>query len=285
MLRRFVERLSRRVVLRRRWPAEYGGGHLYLSPDAMLKVWTRSAGSIDRELLDAASALVCRGDRVWDVGSNLGIFAFASAHLAGPSGEVLAVEADTWLVNLLRRSARIRTTGAPVRILAVALLRGPGIVQFNVAERGRASNFVGSGRVTTGGVRECQDMVGVSLDWLLRHTGKPSVVKIDVEGMEIEVLRGGTRLLREARPRMYIEVDRDRCAEATEILKAANYRLFSLCQGRLIPEVTTTWNTVAIPAEQTVQDLFQAGERVWDDPAKARQGDLVRWRLQSRSAP
>lgn len=84
MIRKLVERLSRRVVLRRKWPAEYGGGHVYLSPDAMLKVWTRSAAAVDQDLLQAASALVRRGDRVWDVGSNLGIFAFASAHLAGP---------------------------------------------------------------------------------------------------------------------------------------------------------------------------------------------------------
>jgi FkbM family methyltransferase len=267
MLRRFVERLSRRVVLRRKWPAKYGGGHLYLSPDAMLKVWTRSAAAVDQELLQAASALVRRGDCVWDVGSNLGIFAFASAHLAGPSGEVWAIEADTWLVDLLRRSARVRTAGAPIKILAVALSRGPGIVPFNIAERGRASNFVGDGRTTAGGVRERHHMIGVSLDWLLEHAGKPSVVKIDVEGMEIEVLRGGARLLREARPRMYIEVDKARSAEATEILKAADYRFFRFNQGRLVPESAATWNTVVIPAEERSPSLCQARDPESDSAA------------------
>jgi hypothetical protein len=89
----------------------------------------------------------------------------------------------------------------------------------------------------------------------LEHAGKPSVVKIDVEGMEIEVLRGGARLLREARPRMYIEVDKARNTEATGILKAADYRLFRFDQGRLIPEPAITWNTVAIPAEQVTDHV------------------------------
>lgn len=58
----------------------------------------------------------------------------------------------------------MRTAGAPTKILAVALSGGPGIVQFNIAERGRASNFVGDGRTTSGGVRERQHMIGISLD-------------------------------------------------------------------------------------------------------------------------
>src|ERR1051326_5432579 len=163
MLRRLVERLSRGRILRRRWPDRFGGGYVYLSPDAMLKVWTRSAGSIDEELLQAVVALVRSGNRVWDIGSNMGIFAFGAAHVAGPSGEVYAVEADTWLVSLLRRSARARNAGAPIKVLPVAMSDGPGIVQFNIAERGRASNFVGSdGRGTAGGVRERQHVIGVT---------------------------------------------------------------------------------------------------------------------------
>jgi FkbM family methyltransferase len=253
VIRTLVERMSRRVVLRRRWPAEFGGGHIYLSPDAMLKVWTRAAGEVDRELLQAASALVRPGNRVWDVGSNLGIFAFAAAHVAGPSGEVFAVEADTWLVNLLRRTARVRSAGARVKILPVAASGSPCIVQFNIAERGRASNFVGDGRDTTGGIRERQHMVGVSLDWLMEQAGKPDVVKIDVEGMEIEVLRGATRVLREGRPRLYIEVDQSRNAEATRILREAGYRFFRFDRGALVPEAATVWNTVAIPDEQVAE--------------------------------
>ncbi len=281
MIRRIVERLSRHVVLRRKWPAELGGGHIYVSPDALLKVWTRSASEIDRELVQSARALVKPGDRVWDVGSNLGIFTFAAAHLAGPSGEVYAIEADTWLVRLLRRSARARMSGAPVKVLPVAVARAPGIVQFNIADRGRASNFVGDGRPTAGGVRERQHMVGVSLDWLLEQTGAPHVVKIDVEGMEIDVLSGCARLLREARPRIHIEVDQWRSAEATAILREAGYRMFRLDQGKLVPETAAVWNTVAIPEEQAA--LFGPGAAPGGEPAIIVHANLSHHRRESRA--
>jgi hypothetical protein len=55
-------------------------------------------------------------------------------------------------------------------------------------------------------------------------------------------------------------VDKARNAEATGILKAADYCLFRFDQGRLVPEPATTWNTVAIPAEQVTE--FVPGARL-----------------------
>jgi precorrin-6B methylase 2 len=60
---------------------------------------------VDPALLRLAAEVVGPGDTVWDIGASLGLFSIAAAVAAGPAGHVLAVEPDTALVRLLRRSA------------------------------------------------------------------------------------------------------------------------------------------------------------------------------------
>ena len=72
---------------------------------------------------------------VWDIGGNVGLFAFAAAALGV---RVLAVEADTWVVDLLRRSAHLN--GLPVRVLSVAVADTIGVSESHLSSEGRASN-------------------------------------------------------------------------------------------------------------------------------------------------
>src|SRR6185436_126613 len=106
MIRSLLERLSRGRVVLRRLPPEHGGHALFVSPDAALKLWRRDLRQSDPLLLRLAAELTRPGDTVWDVGANVGLFAFGAAFAAGPSGRVVAIEADDWLAGLVRRSAR-----------------------------------------------------------------------------------------------------------------------------------------------------------------------------------
>jgi len=54
------------------------------------------------------------------------------------------------------------------------------------------------------------------------------VLKIDVEGMEVEVLRGAAGLIEEHRPAIYAENDRkERSKELLELIWSLNYRIFA----------------------------------------------------------
>ena len=74
-LRKLAERLSRRVVLRRRLPRDFQGLTLYVTPEAGLRHWGGLSG-VDQHLLQMARELVRPGAVVWDVGANVGLFAF-----------------------------------------------------------------------------------------------------------------------------------------------------------------------------------------------------------------
>lgn len=155
-VRRWAERISRNVVVRRRLPRDLGGRLLYVSPDAALGFWLPGGEHMDPLLFRMARQFVKPGAIVWDIGANVGLFSFAAAALAGQSGSVLAIEPDPWLASLISRTSSCPVPGhAPVVALSVAISDSLGVGQLYIAKRGRASNFMsGAGASETGGERQ-----------------------------------------------------------------------------------------------------------------------------------
>lgn len=104
LLRTFLERLSRNRVHKRHLPADFGSAPILTSPDASLRFWKPR---IESDLFDFAREFVKSDSVVWDVGANVGLFTVAAAQRAGASGKVIAVEADIWLAELLRKTATL----------------------------------------------------------------------------------------------------------------------------------------------------------------------------------
>jgi len=253
IVRSVVERISRRVVLRRRLPREYGGHRIYVSPDASLRFWRRDLRSADPFLFDICAELVADGDVVWDVGANVGLFALAAACRASESGAVLAVEPDPFLVRLLRRSSHgLPAPSAPVEVLHAAVSDRQGIATFTIASRSRAASHLASvdGSSQAGGVRDTVEVVTVTLDDLLVTRRAPAILKIDVEGAELLCLQGATRLLSTARPVILSEVAGRNSAAVERLLRQFDYTL----QDASVPKPARTrldfapWNTLAFPA-------------------------------------
>ncbi len=256
MLRPLAERLVRGRSFWRRLPATVGGAGLFVSGDARLRNLLPGTGAFDPDLLAQARCLVEAGGSTWDIGANVGVFAFAAAGLTGKDGRVLAVEPDPWLFGLLQRSRtanRRRDDLARVELLCAAVSNSPGVARFQIAARGRASNaLLGFGNSQMGGVREELLVPTVTLDQLLETAFSPDLVKIDVEGAELVVLRGARRLLAEVRPRLLLEVAEPNAEAITAILRSAGYTLFDAADpARGLPPVDrAVWDTYAIPAER-----------------------------------
>jgi FkbM family methyltransferase len=246
MLRALAEQATHRVVFRRRLPASFGGHRIYVSSEGGLKYLRRQLADVDPRLFRLADEHVKAGDHVWDIGANLGIFAFAAAVRAGDRGTVLAVEADTWLVGMLRRSAAAFHGGAPVHILPVAIAGTSGIAEFVIASRSRATNHLaGFGSTQTGGARERQLVPCLTLDALAAERGLPDVVKIDVEGAEAEILGSAGKVL-EHRPVLILEVTEKNADQIGDLLKRYDYRLTDVATGHAITRPTL--DTLAVPA-------------------------------------
>jgi FkbM family methyltransferase len=241
MLRTLVERLSRNVVLRRRLPRDLGGNFIYVTPESALNYWYPGLKRADNgHLMDTVRRFVVRDSVAWDVGANVGLFSFSAAAKART---VLAVEPDPWLAALLNRSAGAITN---VRVLCAAATDTVDLGELNIAQRGRATNFMsGFGTSQTGGVRNRQPVVTVTLDWLAERFPVPDVIKIDVEAGERLVLQGARELFSRTRPHLVCEVASANSSWVTNFLLSLGY---TFLDDHLKPTSIAIDNIVAVPS-------------------------------------
>lgn len=216
--------LLRGRALRRRLPAELGGAWYPASVDGGLKHFRPRAARIDPALTAFARDFVRSGSVVWDVGANVGLFTFTAAGLAGPTGHVVAVEADVDLAVRLTKAKRWNPQKAPVDVLCAAVGAEDDVLVFNVAQAARATNYLaeGGGSSMTGGVRESRLVATLRLDSLLKRLPPPHVLKIDVEGAEALVLAGAQEVLRHG-PTVLMEVYSENSDRVHEFLTGHGY--------------------------------------------------------------
>ena len=257
MLRTIIESISRNIVLKRRLPDSLGGKTIYVSPGSALSYWMPGFSSSDLKLLDIAKEVIKSGDVVWDIGANVGLFSFAALNLVGSAGRVLSVEADSFLVNLLRRSAGEGLLKNPqIDILPMAVSNYNGTGMFNLAKRGRASNFLDAvkGSTQSGGVYKKEEVDVVTLDWLLSRYPAPNVVKIDIEGSEYKAFQGASTLLKEARPKLICEIHDENADPITSILQQNGYIIYDAeaVSSERKPLQRAVFNTLACPLEKQI---------------------------------
>ena len=172
-----------------------------------------------REYSPDASWLPRESNVVVDVGANAGVFAIDAARRVGPRGKVLAVEPNPAPLRRLIANARANGCLGTIAILGVA-----------VAETtGRGSLLLRGSNTTTGRVVCAEsgegDVDTVTLDQLTTEHDieRIDIMKIDVEGGEVGVLKGGSATLTRTR-RVVLEVeDNDAMAEVTRLLALAGF--------------------------------------------------------------
>jgi len=253
-LRLAVEQASHRITVRRRLPPPFEGARIYVSSEGGLRYLARPMRQVDPALLQLAGEVVRAGDTVWDIGANMGLFSFAAAAMAGPQGRVLAVEPDTDLVSLLRRSAGRMSPGAAgqaaVEILPAAVSDEQSVARFHIARRNRAtSHLAGFGTEMAGGVRSTHLVPTITLDWLAARFPAPDVLKVDVEGAELAVLTGGARVLAGS-PAVICEVSAHNADAVADMLTGHGYTLYDGDRDplRRVPVPVAPFSTLAIAA-------------------------------------
>jgi FkbM family methyltransferase len=145
-----------------------------------------------------------RGATVLDLGAHIGLFSVQLARSVGPSGRVISFEPAPHTAAVLRRTIRCNGLAAvvSVREAAVAGRRG----EVELFETGDDCSNASS-LVRTDRTRDAVRVAATTLDDLVDDERLTvAVVKMDIEGAELEVLDGAPVLLSDQRPAMTIEV-------------------------------------------------------------------------------
>lgn len=143
----------------------------------------------------AMLGVIRRGDVVWDVGANVGLYSKKFSDIAGSSGKVFAYEPSP--ANLLRLNEAVASL-ANVTVVPIALGEREGVVAFEqgIDPLGATSRIVDK----AAGESERQVEIQLSSGDRLVSSGAvamPNVIKIDTEGFELEVLLGLGQTLQE----------------------------------------------------------------------------------------
>ena len=153
-----------------------------------------------------------------DVGANIGIFSVLVSGLVGPKGRVLSFEPDPANFRRLARNIYMSRLSNVV-LNRIALMDRKGLVPLKALVEDGWGMYSSVGEPLSG-VEEPSGLSGgrvthlvrcSTLDEYVRENGIRSVdlVKVDVEGAELSVLRGGEKLLRARRaPVLIIEFNR-----------------------------------------------------------------------------
>lgn len=182
-----------------------------------------------------------------DVGASVGEFAIPMAH--DPRvGRVLAFEPSPSTYAALGASA----VAAPAGKLAVddrAVGAGQGVGAMDLRARSPSA-----AALRPVGGHDVEPVEICALDDVVHpHPGQAVILLIDIEGGELEALRGARGMIRTARPLIIFEYNSTTRAcfelqDARQVL-GASYRLFRLrsSDGRLDDDLDHTWNVVAVP--------------------------------------
>lgn len=158
-----------------------------------------------------------RGGVFYDVGAHIGFFSLLAARAVGEEGEVAAFEADPENAARIREHVD-RNALAQVRVFPLAVWSKCCRVRFERASQfsSRNQGAVVQASDTALGAADGIEVEATTLDSYARDHRPPTVIKVDAEGGEAEVLEGAAMVFSEAKPVLLCEVHHSKDADAVE---------------------------------------------------------------------
>lgn len=162
--------------------------------------------------IKAISALIQPGMTVVDVGADVGLYTFAFADAVGRNGRVLAFEPHPASHGILRYALTVRPRSwvslyqlalgefdEDRRLLTPNSSHGRPLPPFSFVQPNDQS--------PTGNETPAGYPISVRQLDLLASDQQIDFLKIDVEGYELEVLRGASKILETHRPKIFVEIE------------------------------------------------------------------------------
>jgi FkbM family methyltransferase len=219
-------------------------------------------GRYSPEIVSVFRRFVRPGDAVIDVGAHIGYLTLHLAALVGQQGHVYSFEPDDRVaVNLDKSIAASNMTW--IHAFRLALTAQKQDIEFYLAQGHGSSTAVKASKH----LNVTQTVVpGITLDELVadgKVVSKIRLIKMDIEGFEIEALKGMRELIRRSRPIMVVEVNEERLTAQGEsasrllaLLESFGYTVRALAQPRKLLNRSHDFVTSPVSDELRAQRYY-----------------------------
>jgi FkbM family methyltransferase len=160
-------------------------------------------GAFEEHFAELFACLVGPGDRCVDVGANIGVHTVRLAKLAGPTGEIIAIEPDGELAHRARRNVMINDLSNAKVVVAAATDHPAESLRLYRPDAGDTNKARASLLEHSYLTGEAATVPGVTIDEICG--GPVRLIKIDVEGYEVPVVAGAAATIARDRPSVIFE--------------------------------------------------------------------------------
>jgi FkbM family methyltransferase len=197
------------------------GVMLYNRNDTYIGASLRKYGEFSVEETALFRLIAQPGRTVLDIGANIGVHTVDLSRLTGPGGIVHSFEPQRLMFQLLCANVALNSC-SNVFAHRSAVGAAGGTIQVPSLDPEQPHNYGGLSLLGSG---LGEPVALITIDSM--NLSDCQFIKIDIEGMETEALRGAAVTIARFRPILYVENDRQaRSAELIGLLQQYGYRLY-----------------------------------------------------------
>ena len=247
----------------------------------------REYGEYSELELKTILEFINEGDVIFDIGANIGCFSVPFAKKVGSNGKVYAFEPQKFIFNLLKKNAVCNELNN-LQIFNNAIGDANTILELNDFDYSQSGNFGGITLTENYDNSVCAKIKGTKKNKIKTLTlnnflnlKKCNFLKIDVELMELNVLKGAKEFIKKFRPIIWVENHLGYPNYLNKYLLKINYKPFWAATMMYNPdnhfisdknyyENILTYNTLAMPKEKAFLTTKSAWlNEIFDEYSKA----------------
>jgi FkbM family methyltransferase len=224
-------------------------------------------GERELDMVGIVRSFIKPGMKIFDLGANIGYYTLELTRLVGPQGRVLAIEPDPRNIKVLSKNIDKYTYPGVVTMKNCAVGEFDGKAQIGIEKKSNLNSMVFDNNCKQSDMKEVDvyTIEALSKKYL---GGEIDLIRMDIEGFEVEALRGsldflgnlkkGSSILFETHPNKYT-IDRD-ISEVLRVLEGSGYVTSSIVctdNGRIILDTKNHTPLETIKSDGFVRYLYK----------------------------
>lgn len=213
----------------------------------------------EEDITDQFVKTLKKGDIVFDIGANIGIYSVLAGKIVGERGLVYSFEPANNAYEILNSNIDLNLL-RNIKAYKLGVSESSGQVTFNKCEDD-AYNSIGNKPMKE--IKEVVTIQTTSIDEFVKNNNikRIDVIKVDTEGAEYLIFKGGMQTLKAFKPKLFFEYnpyaingfDNDR-KELIDLVLSLGYSIYEIRFGKL--EQILDWtkictnDIIALPVEK-----------------------------------